>query len=293
MPDLASSTNSVQIQRCVGTSTNGAGTFGVTVNLSTKEFRKDPYAEINNSFGIFKTLKNTITVGSGLLNNKFTVDARLSKVSSNGYVDRSASDLKSFYLSGAYFGKKSFVRLNVFSGKEKTYQAWNSVSEELLKTDRTHNDFTYANQTDNYQQDHYQLLSSHVLSTDWTFNSNLHYTKGSGYYEEYHTDDKFSKYGLPNIINGTETIKKSDFIRRKWLDNDFYGTTYSLQYQGNKKISANIGGGFNEYYGLHYGEIIWAKYAQNTPYGYRWYENNTTKKNFNLYEKSIMFFLKS
>ena len=269
MPDLASSTNSVQIQRGVGTSTNGAGTFGATVNLSTNEFRKDPYAEINNSFGTFKTLKNLITVGSGLLNNKLTVDAQLSKVYSNGYVDRSASDLKSFYLSGAYFGKKSFVRLNVFSGKEKTYQTWNGVSEELLKTDRTHNYFTYANQTDNYQQDHYQLLSSHVLSTDWTFNFNLHYAKSLGYYEEYQTDDKFSKYGLPNIINGTETIKKSDFIRRKWLDNDFYGTIYSLQYQGNKKISANIGGGFNGYYGLHYGGIIWAKYAQNTPYGYR------------------------
>lgn len=285
MPDLASSTNSIQIQRGVGTSTNGAGAFGATVNLSTNEFRKDPYAEINSSMGSFKTRKNTIMVGSGLLNNKFTIDARLSKISSDGYVDRSASDLKSFYLSGAYFGKKSFIRLNVFSGKEKTYQAWNGVSEELLKTDRTHNDFTYANQTDNYQQDHYQLLSSHVLSTDWTFNFNLHYTKGSGYYEEYKEADKFANYGLPNIINGTETTKKTDLIRRKWLDNDFYGTTFSLQYQGNKRLSANIGGGFNEYDGLHYGEIIWAKYAQNTPFGYRWYENNATKKDFNLYGK--------
>lgn len=285
MPDLASSTNSVQIQRGVGTSTNGAGAFGATVNLSTNEFRKDPYAEINSSFGTFKTLKNTIMVGSGLLNNKFTIDARLSKVSSDGFVDRSASDLKSFYLSGAYFGKKSFVRLNVFSGKEKTYQAWNGISEELLKTDRTHNDFTYANQTDNYQQDHYQLLSSHVLSPDWTFNFNLHYTKGAGYYEEYQTDDKFSKYGLPNIVNGTTTLKKSDFIRRKWLDNDFYGTTFSLQYQENKRLSATIGGGYNEYDGNHFGEIIWAKYAQNTPLGYRWYENNATKKDFNLYGK--------
>ena len=285
MPDLASSTNSIQIQRGVGTSTNGAGAFGATVNLSTNEFRKEPYAEINSSMGSFKTLKNTIMVGSGLLNNKFTIDARLSKVSSDGYVDRSASDLKSFYLSGAYFGKKSFVRLNVFSGKEKTYQAWEGVPEDLLKTNRTFNLYTYANQTDNYQQDHYQLLSSHNLTNNWTFNFNLHYTKGAGYYEQFKEADKFSKYGLPNVINGTTTIKKSDFIRRKWLDNDFYGTTFSLDYQGNNKISANIGGGFNQYDGLHFGEVIWVKDAQNTPYGYRWYENNATKKDFNLYGK--------
>ena len=285
MPDLASSTNSVQIQRGVGTSTNGAGAFGATVNLSTNEFRKDPYAEINSSLGSFKTRKNTIMVGSGLLNEKFTIDARLSEVSSDGYVDRSASDLKSFYLSGAYFGKKSFVRLNVFSGKEKTYQAWEGVPEGLLKTNRTFNLYTYANQTDNYQQDHYQLLSSHNLTNNWTFNLNFHYTKGAGYYEQFKEADKFSKYGLPNVINGTITIKKSDFIRRKWLDNDFYGTTFSFDYQGNNRISANIGGGFNQYDGLHYGEVIWVKDAQNTPYGYRWYENNATKKDFNLYGK--------
>ena len=285
MPDLASSVNSVQIQRGVGTSTNGAGAFGATVNLSTNEFRKDPYAEINNSMGSFKTRKSTLMVGSGLLNGKFTVDARLSKLVSDGYIDRASSDLKSFYLSGAYFGKKSFVRLNVFSGKEKTYQSWYGLSEDELLTNRTANYYTYPNQTDNYQQDHYQLLSSHVLSSNWTFNFNLHYTKGSGYYEEYKEADKFANYGVPNIINGTETIKKTDLIRRKWLDNDFYGTTFSLVYQGNNKLSANIGGGFNQYDGKHFGEIIWAKYAQNIPFGYRWYNNDATKKDFNLYGK--------
>ena len=285
MPDLASSVNSVQIQRGVGTSTNGAGAFGATVNLSTNEFRKDPYAEINNSIGSFKTRKSTLMVGSGLLNGKFTIDARLSKLVSDGYIDRASSDLKSFYLSGAYFGKKSFVRLNVFSGKEKTYQSWYGLSEDQLLTNRTANYYTYPNQTDNYQQDHYQLLSSHVLSSNWTFNFNLHYTKGSGYYEEYKEADKFANYGVPNIINGTETIKKTDLIRRKWLDNDFYGTTFSLVYQGNNKLSANIGGGFNQYDGRHFGEIIWAKYAQNIPFGYRWYNNDATKKDFNLYGK--------
>lgn len=285
MPDLASSTNSIQIQRGVGTSTNGAGAFGATVNISTNEFRKDPYAEINNSIGSFKTRKSTILVGSGLLNGKFTVDARLSKLVSDGYIDRASSDLKSFYLSGAYFGKKSLVRLNVFSGKEKTYQSWYGLSEDQLLTNRTANFYTYPNQTDNYQQDHYQLLSSHVLASNWTLNLNLHYTKGAGYYEEYKEADKFSNYGLPNIINGTETIKKTDLIRRKWLDNNFYGTTFSLDYQGNSKISATIGGAYNQYDGNHFGEIIWAKYAQNIPLGQRWYENNSIKKDFNLYGK--------
>jgi len=285
MPDLASSVNSVQIQRGVGTSTNGAGAFGASVNLSTNEFRKNAYAEINSSMGSFKTFKNTIMVGSGLLNEKFTIDARLSKVSSDGYIDRSASDLKSFYLSGAYFGKKSFVRLNVFSGKEKTYQSWYGLSEDQLLTNRTANFYTYPNQTDNYQQDHFQLLSSHNLSSDWTFNFNLHYTKGAGYYEEYKKESDFSAYGLPNITNGKDTITTTDNIRRKWLDNDFYGTTFSLDYQGKHKLSANIGGGWNEYDGNHYGEIIWAKYAQNTPLGYRWYENNAKKTDFNLYGK--------
>jgi len=285
MPDLASSVNSVQIQRGVGTSTNGAGAFGASVNLSTNEFRKDPYAEINNSMGSFKTRKSTLMVGSGLLNGKFTIDARLSKLVSDGYIDRASSDLKSFYLSGAYFGKKSFIRLNVFSGKEKTYQSWYGLSEDQLLTNRTANFYTYPNQTDNYQQDHFQLLSSHNLSSDWTFNFNLHYTKGAGYYEEYKKESDFSAYGLPNIINGKDTITTTDNIRRKWLDNDFYGTTFSLAYQGKHKLSANIGGGWNEYDGRHYGEIIWAKYAQNTPLGYRWYENNAKKTDFNLYGK--------
>ena len=285
MPDMASSANSIQIQRGVGTSTNGAGAFGGTVNLSTNEFRKEAYAELSNSFGSFNTWKNTIKVGSGLLKNKFTVDGRLSRISSDGYVDRASSDLKSFYLSGAYFGKKSFVRLNVFSGKEITYQAWEGVPESLLQTNRTFNLYTYENQTDNYRQDHYQLLSSHILSADWTFNFNLHFTHGEGYYEQFKEADKFSKYGLPNVINGATTLKKSDFIRRKWLDNNFYGTTFSFDYQGKDKITANIGGGLNQYDGDHFGEVINVKDAPKVPVGYRWYENNAIKTDFNLYGK--------
>lgn len=284
-PDLSSSVSSVQIQRGVGTSTNGAGAFGASINISTNEFRKQAYAEINSSYGSFNTLKNTVLVGSGLINDKFTFDARLSKITSDGYVDRASSDLKSFYLSGAYFGKKSFVRLNVFSGKEKTYQSWWGVPEYLVPTNRTYNYYTYPNQTDNYQQDHYQLLSSHRLSNAWTFNLNFHYTYGRGYYEEYKEQASLANYGLDSIVIGTKSIKKTDLVRRKWLDNDFYGTTFSFDYQGSKKLTANIGGALNEYDGRNFGEVIWATYASNGKLGDRYYNGNSKKIDFNLYGK--------
>ncbi|MFA7473299.1 MAG: TonB-dependent receptor, partial [Spirosomataceae bacterium] len=198
MPDFASSVSSIQIQRGVGSSTNGAGAFGATVNINTNEFNREAYAEINNSYGSFNTWKNTVKVGSGLLNDKFTFDARLSRISSDGFVDRASSDLKSYYLSGAYFAKNSYVRVNVFSGKEKTYQAWNGVpeakwrddqegilsyigrnwlnerdAENLINSDpRKYNAYWYENETDNYQQDHYQILSSHNLNRQLTLNLN-------------------------------------------------------------------------------------------------------------------------
>jgi iron complex outermembrane receptor protein len=142
--------------------------------------------------------------------------------------------------------------------ERKTYQAWEGVPEYLLSTNRTYNPYTYPNQTDNYQQDHYQLLSSHSLSSNWSFNFNLHYTYGRGYYEQFKEQDKFSKYGLPNVVIGNTTITKTDLVRQKWLDNDFYGSTFSFDYKGNNRLSANIGGAWNQYDGRHYGQIIWA-----------------------------------
>lgn len=286
MPDFASSSSSIQIQRGVGTSTNGAGAFGATVNIQTNEFRKEAYAETNNSYGSFNTLKNNIMAGTGLIDGKFTVDARLSRLSSDGYIDRASSNLKSFYVSGAYFGKKSFVRLNIFSGQEKTYQAWNGVPEALLKTNRTYNEFTYDNQTDNYQQDHYQLLTSHQLSRKLTFNFNLHYTKGRGYYEEFKKKQALADYGLPPVVLKDTTILATDLIRRKWLDNDFYGTVFSFDYDSFRKLKINVGGGWNRYQGKHYGEIIWAKYASTSSIRQRYYEDDATKTDFNLYAKA-------
>ncbi|MPR34158.1 TonB-dependent receptor [Salmonirosea aquatica] len=311
MPDFASSVSSIQIQRGVGTSTNGAGAFGATVNVSTNEFRREAYAELLNSYGSFNTRKHTVKVGSGLLNGKFTVDARLSQVASDGFVDRASSDLRSYYLSGGYFGKKSFVRLNVFSGKEVTYQSWNGSPESrvngdregmlayidrnglndrdaqnLLNSDsRTYNYYTYDNEVDNYKQDHYQLVSSHTLNKYLTLNLNGFLVRGLGYYEQYRDDDDLENYKIPNVVVGNDTITTTDLIRRRWLDNYFYGTTFSLDYNSFKKVTANFGGGLNKYDGDHYGEVIWARYAGNSSIRQRYYTNSGIKTDFNLYAK--------
>jgi len=285
MPDFASSAQSIQVQRGVGTSTNGAGAFGASININTLGYEQDAYGETNFTVGSFNTLKTNILASTGLLNGHFIIDARLSKLSSYGYIDRASSDLKSFYVSAGYYGKNNFVRFNAFSGKEKTYQAWEGVPESLLKTNRTFNPYTYDNQVDDYQQDHYQLISSFKLNNNWTFNPILHYTKGRGFYEQFKPEDQYSNYGLPNVVIGTTTLKKTDIIRRKWLDNDFYGATYSFDYQSNKKFSANIGGAWNKYDGNHFGEIIWAKNASTADLRYRWYESNALKTDFNIYTK--------
>ncbi|MFN3488549.1 MAG: TonB-dependent receptor [Emticicia sp.] len=285
MPDFASSAQSIQVQRGVGTSTNGAGAFGASININTLGYEQDAFGETNFSVGSFNTLKTNVLASTGLLNGHFVVDARLSKLSSDGYIDRAASDLKSFYVSAGYYGKNNFVRFNAFSGKEITYQAWEGVPERFLKTNRTFNPYTYDNQVDDYQQDHYQLISSFKLSKNWTFNPTLHYTKGRGFYEQFRESQSFANYGLPNVIIGRDTIKRTDLVRRKWLDNDFYGATYSLDYQSSKKFSANIGGGWNKYDGDHFGEIIWARNASTSDIRYRWYESNSIKTDFNIYTK--------
>ena len=285
MPDFASSAQSIQVQRGVGTSTNGAGAFGASININTLGYEQDAYGETNFTVGSFNTLKTNILASTGLLNGHFIIDARLSKLSSYGYIDRASSDLKSFYVSAGYYGKNNFVRFNAFSGKEKTYLAWEGVPESLLKTNRTFNPYTYDNQVDDYQQDHYQLISSFKLNNNWTFNPILHYTKGRGFYEQFKPEDKYSNYGLPNVVTGTTTLMKTDIIRRKWLNNDFYGAAYSLDYQSNKKFSANIGGAWNKYDGDHFGEIIWAKNASTADLRYRWYESNALKTDFNIYIK--------
>ncbi|WP_276480012.1 TonB-dependent receptor [Paraflavitalea pollutisoli] len=314
MPDFTSSVNNIQVQRGVGTSSNGAGAFGATINLSTNEVNTRAYAEINNSYGSFNTWKNTVKVGSGLIADHFTIDARVSRIKSDGFVDRGASDLKSFYLSGAYLAPKTSIRVNVFSGKEKTYQSWNGVPEAKLNNDpvkllehyynnlgtayftpqdslnlfnsdpRKYNYFTYSNQTDNYQQDHYQLFFNQELSTRLTFNTAFWLTKGKGYYEEYKPQEEYADYGLPNYSPGGGTaIKKTDIIRQLWLDNSFYGQIFSLQYKG-VADQLTVGGGWNRYDGKHFGEIIWAQ-AGGIDNRYRWYNLKAYKTDVNTYAK--------
>ena len=310
VPDLASSTDNIQVQRGVGTSTNGAAAFGATINLQTTTINKDAFAECSSSAGSFGTMKNSVGVGTGLIKGKFTFDARLSKVTSDGYIDRASSDLKSFFVSGGYFTANTILKVNVFSGLEDTYQAWNGVPSVRLNNDstgmqryadhylytqkqvnemlnsnsRTYNLYTYANQVDHYQQNHYQLLFSHQLNERCNFNASLFYTGGKGYYEEYKNDQKLAQYLISPPIVGNDTIQLSDLIRRKWLDNDFYGMTFSLT-QKKEASEFTFGGGYNEYDGKHFGKVIWARNAGDSEINHEWYRGTGLKKDLNVYAK--------
>jgi iron complex outermembrane recepter protein len=298
MPDLASSVGGIQIQRGVGSSTNGAGAFGASVHIQTASNSATPYAQINNSFGSFGTGKHTVMFGTGKIKDRFSIDGRLSKIYSNGFIDRAFSDLKSFYLSGNYNDGKNNLTFNIISGQERTYQAWNGVpEEELLKGNRTYNELTYENEIDNYQQDHYQLLYKRNISSRLEFNGALHYTKGAGYYEQYKTDQKFADYGLEDLKIASETITKTDLIRRRWLDNDFYGFTYNFLYKSGKYLGAapvldiHLGGAWNTYKGRHFGEVIWAKMMSNGQIRHRYYDNDAQKTDFNSFLKVNYQFL--
>ncbi len=300
MPDFASSVNSVQIQRGVGTSTNGAGAFGGSVNMQTNTFEPNAYGEAHASGGSFGTLKTTLKFGSGLLKGKFTLDGRLSRIVSDGFIDRASSNLISAYFSAGYFGAKSFARFNYFTGNEKTYQSWygtpesrvngsttemqafidrNYLSEadatNLLTSGRRYNYYTYDNQTDNYAQDHFQLITNHRLSEVWNLDLNAHYTYGRGYFEEFRPNADLQSYGL-----GAKPIV--DVIRRKWLDNDFYGSTFALNYAGSQKFKFTFGGAWNRYIGRHYGLLI----APVAFAGHEWYRSRSQKTDLNLYAKA-------
>ena len=310
IPDLASSADNIQVQRGVGTSTNGAAAFGATINLQTTTINKEAFAEYSSSAGSFGTLKNSVGVGTGLIKGKFTFDARLSKVSSDGFIDRASSDLKSFFVSGGYFTDQTILKLNVFSGLEDTYQAWNGVPSVRLNNDlagmqryadhylysqkqvdeminsnsRTYNLYTYPNQVDYYQQDHYQVLFSHQFSPEFSLNASGFYTKGKGYYEEYKDDQKLIDYLISPPVVGGETIQKSDLIRRKWLDNDFYGMTFSVN-RKQETSDFTFGGGYNVYDGNHFGKVIWARNAGDSEMNHEWYRGTGLKKDFNVFAK--------
>ncbi len=296
MPDIASSSDNIQIQRGVGVSTQGAAAFGATISVNTTDLNKEAYGEVHTSGGSFNTLRNTVNFGTGLMGDHWVFDGRLSRISSDGFIDRATSDLKSFYLSGGYYGKKTVVKAITFSGAEKTYQAWHGVPGDMLDTDRRFNPSGmyfddegsmkfYDNETDNYQQDHYQLHLTHEFNPSLIANTSLHYTYGRGYYEQYREDESFQDYGLEDVTIESALFTETDLIRRRWLDNHFYGITYSLKYNTSNKFDVTFGGGFNIYEGDHFGEIIWAALAQNMEKGHRFYDNDAQKSDLNNFVK--------
>jgi iron complex outermembrane recepter protein len=291
MPDFASSVQSLQLQRGVGTSTNGAGAFGASLNMLTDNYAEKSTGEISNSFGSFNTHKHTVKFSTGLMNDHFEIAGRLSLLKSDGYVDRASSDLKSYFLQATYVGKTTLIKAITFGGTEKTYQSWNGIDATTLATDRTFNSagmFTdefgntrfYDNETDNYQQDHYQLHWNEKVSENWNTNLAFHYTKGKGYYENYKEDTDMADYGLPPV----GAVNTTDLIRQKWLDNDFYGTTFSANYMS-EKINLILGGGWNRYEGDHFGKVIWARYASTSELGDHYYDDYSTKNDGNVFAK--------
>jgi iron complex outermembrane recepter protein len=297
MPDLASTTESIQIQRGVGTSSNGQGAFGATINLQTSILDPKPSVQLHSSVGSFNTFRNTIQLGTGLIDEKWAFDARFSKISSDGYIDRATTDLQSQYLSGGYYGKNDIIKFVYFGGKEKTYQAWNGVAEENLTTNRTYNytgEFTdasgnrqfYDNETDNYWQDNFQLHWSKYINAKFNVNTSLHYTRGKGYFEQYRENDRFSSYNLENIIlTDGNSISRSDLVRRRWLDNHFGGFVFSGNYLYNAQIDFTVGGGYNIYDGDHFGQVIWARFMSNGNTNHEYYRDNARKNDSNLYGK--------
>lgn len=294
MPDFASSASSIQIQRGVGTSVNGAGAFGASVNISTQEPQDEAGAEISNSFGSFNTFRHNVQFHTGLLKDRIKFSGRLSKITSDGFIDKAFSDLKSFFVSGVYQNEKgTTIKLNIFGGREQTFQAWNGVPQEILEEgNRTYNELAgYDNETDNYGQDHYQFIFDQKINKNLTANLAFHYTRGKGYFEQFRKNEDFSDYKLTPIVINDSTINTTDLIRRRWLDNDFYGTVFNLNYEsdatkGNESVlTAIVGGGYTIYEGAHFGEIIWAEYASTSSIRDRYYENDATKTDFNLFGK--------
>lgn len=298
LPDFASSTQSMQLQRGVGTSTNGSGAFGASLNLLTEAARQDTSFELNNSFGSFRTMKNTLKFNTGLLGAHFSFTGRLSNIQSDGYIDRASSDLKSFFTSGSYVDENTIIKALVFGGHEITYQAWYGVDAYTLLNDRTFNyagaivdaDWNvlnyYDNQVDDYTQTHYQLHWNQQWHDQWQSTLAFHYTKGFGFYEEYNQDQDFADYGLEPILIGDQTINTTDLVRQKWLDNDFAGLTYSIQYDNAKNLQLILGGAANKYWGNHFGKVIWARYASNSENDHIYYKNQGIKTDFNSFVKA-------
>jgi iron complex outermembrane recepter protein len=301
LPDLASSIDNMIVRRGVGGSTNGAASFGASINVKTDDFKNTPYGEVSSMAGSFNTFKNTLKLGTGLINNKWVFDGRFSWVKSDGYVDRASSDLRSLYFSSGYYGKKDVLKFIFLNGNEKTYQSWYGIPKDSLLTNRTYNPAGeildaqgnilgyYDNQTDNYKQTYYQLHYAHQFGNKWNASASLFYTHGIGYYESYKNNEPFSDYGMNDTIIGIDTINSSDMVQQKWLDNDFYGINLTSNYTGNR-LKLNFGAGWNEYDGGHFGYITWSQIARLDDYNRKWYDNTGIKTDYHLFGKASFDF---
>nr|WP_299031202.1 TonB-dependent receptor [uncultured Tenacibaculum sp.] len=279
MGDFASSTQSLQLQRGVGTSTNGSGAFGASLNILTDAVSEEAGGEISNAFGSFGTRKHTVKFTTGKLNDHFEFAGRLSNIYSDGYVDRAFTDLKSYFLQGSYTDDNTLIKALAFGGKERTYQAWYGLSAEELQENRRQNPYTYDNETDNYWQDHYQLHWNEKLSDNWSTNIGLNYTKGEGYFEQFKEDKDAVDYG--NVI-----VDRSDVIVRRWLDNDFYVANANVTYK-TEKFKLISGASYSNYTGDHFGEVIWAtQFADGASIRDRYYFSDAKKNDFSVFSKA-------
>lgn len=294
--DFASSVESLQLQRGVGTSTNGSGAFGASINVLTDAVSKEASGEISNSFGSFNTRKHTVKFSTGLLNDHFEIAGRLSNISSDGYIDRASADLKSYFIQGSYVDENTLIKAIAFGGNEVTYQAWYGIDAQTLEDNRTFNFagiYTddngntrfYDNEVDNYSQDHYQLHWNQRYNNNWSTTVGLNYTYGRGYFEQFREDDDFSTYGFEELTVNGETVNTTDLIRRRWLDNDFYVINASANYK-NEDLDMIFGGSFSHYDGDHYGEIIWAEFASQSDIRDRYYDGNSLKNDLSVFSKA-------
>lgn len=279
MGDFASSTQSLQLQRGVGTSTNGSGAFGASLNILTDAVSEEANGEISNSFGSYGTRKHTVKFSTGKLNDHLEFSARLSNIYSDGYVDRAFTDLKSYFLQGAYTDDNTLIKALVFGGKEQTYQAWAGLTADELKEDRRQNPYTYENETDNYQQDHYQLHWNEKLNENWSTNLGLNFTNGEGYFEQYKYEEDAADFS--NLI-----VDGSDVIVRRWLDNDFYVVNFNTNYKTDK-LNLITGISYSNYQGDHFGEVIWgSELAPNVSINDRYYFSDAKKSDFSVFAKA-------
>lgn len=295
LPDLAASAAEIQVQRGVGTSTNGAGAFGATVNLDLSRIQPEPFATVTNSLGSFGTRKHSAYVGTGLLNGKIAFTGRLSQIASDGFVDRAAADLRSYHLTGAYVDEHQSLQAHLLWGHTLTYQAWYGLPAQYLENEnlRTFNvagterpGEPYPDEVDDYTQRHHLLHYKRLLGKGLDLQLNGHYTRGFGFYEQYKAGEVFSDYGLPPLNLGDTTVVATDLVRRRWLDNHFYGGTFALRWTPESlqaRATILLGGAFNRYEGRHFGEVIWAEYA--VPKEFVYYDNDADKRDANVFGK--------